>query len=148
MVNYSATLDTTFGALADPTRRAILAQLARGESSVTQLARQFDISLPGVVKHVRVLEESGLLTSEKTGRVRRCRLEPQRLRTAGEWIAFYQQFWEQQLDSLAQYFEELSEKEKHAWQKGNRSRATRSTSGAQSARPSKKYSKHSQSRKS
>jgi DNA-binding transcriptional ArsR family regulator len=116
MVKYSATaLDATFGALADPTRRAILARLARGESSVTKLAARFDISLPGVTKHLRVLEIAGLLASTKQGRVRRCRLEPRRLRDAAEWIQFYQQFWEDQFDALENYLAETAEEEEQ-WQ--------------------------------
>jgi len=110
MVQYSqAGLDATFGALADATRRAILAQLARGETSVTRLSAQFDISLPGVLKHVRVLETAGLLRSTKEGRVRRCRLEVKPLRSAAEWMEFYQQFWDEQLDSLAEYLENTAD---------------------------------------
>jgi DNA-binding transcriptional ArsR family regulator len=112
---YEAALDATFGALADPTRRAILARLARGESSVTKLAARFDISLPGVTKHLRVLEDARLLASTKQGRVRRCRLEARRLRDAAEWIQFYQRFWEEQLDSLEDYLAETADEEE-PWQ--------------------------------
>jgi DNA-binding transcriptional ArsR family regulator len=116
MVKYSsAALDATFGALADPTRRAILARLARGETSVTEIAARFEISLPGVTKHLRVLESAGLLASTKRGRVRRCRLEPRRLRDAAEWIRFYQQFWEEQLDALEDYLAETADEEE-SWQ--------------------------------
>ena len=112
MVKYSARLDATFGALADGTRRAILARLALGETSVTEIAARFDISLPGVLKHLRVLESAGLLESEKDGRVRRCRLSPAPLRTAAEWIDFYQRFWEEQFDALEEYLRDTSTDEK------------------------------------
>lgn len=112
MVKYlEARLDATFGALADSTRRAILARLALGETSVTEIAARFDISLPGVMKHLHVLEGAGLLESEKDGRVRRCRLSPAPLRTAAEWIDFYQQFWEEQLDALEDYLAETADEE-------------------------------------
>jgi DNA-binding transcriptional ArsR family regulator len=116
MVKYSeAALDSTFGALSDPTRRAILARLAQGETSVTELAARFDISLPGVTKHLRVLEDARLLASTKQGRVRRCRLEARRLRDAAGWIQFYQRFWEDQLDALEDYLAETADKEE-PWQ--------------------------------
>lgn len=115
MVKYAEpALDATFGALSDPTRRAILAQLARGESSVTQLASRFEISLPGVTKHLRVLESAGLLRSSKRGRVRRCRLRPEPMKDAAEWIQFYRRFWEDQFESLAEFIEEMK-KEDVSW---------------------------------
>ena len=108
MVKYQRReLDTTFGALADATRRGILEQLAGGESSVTELAQPFDISLPAISKHLRVLERAGLLNQEKDGRVRRCRLDAGPMKEASDWISRYQRFWEQQLDSLASYLEKL-----------------------------------------
>ena len=108
MVKYNhRELDTTFGALADATRRGILEQLAGGESSVTELAQPFDISLPAISKHLRVLERAGLLSQEKDGRVRRCRLDAGPMKEASDWISRYQRFWEQQLDSLASYLEKL-----------------------------------------
>ena len=82
-----AKLDSTFSALADPIRRTILARLARGEATVTELARPFDVSLPAISRHLRVLEEAGLLERTKVGRVHRCRLREQPLREAQEWIA-------------------------------------------------------------
>jgi DNA-binding transcriptional ArsR family regulator len=104
VVNYSeASLDAVFSALADPTRRAILAQLARGESSVTKLAEPFDVSLPAILKHVRVLERAGLLTHEKDGRVRRCRLKAKPLRQAVSWLDHYRSFWEVRLDALERH---------------------------------------------
>jgi DNA-binding transcriptional ArsR family regulator len=93
-------LDATFSALADPTRRAIVTRLAQGESSVTELAEPFDISLPAVSRHLRVLEEAGLLAREKHGRVHRCRLAPGPLGEAVEWIVVYGRFWEERLDAL------------------------------------------------
>lgn len=108
MVNYRAeTLNHTFAALADPTRRAILERLSFGDSSVTALAEPFDVSLPAISKQLRVLERAGLLTQEKDGRVRRCRLEALPMKEAVEWIAQYQRFWEDKLDSLANYLENL-----------------------------------------
>jgi DNA-binding transcriptional ArsR family regulator len=110
MVNYpraasAELLDATFGALADPTRRAILARLAQSEATVTELAAPFDVSLPAVSKHLRVLESAGLLRREIDGRIHRCRLAPQNMKDAGAWIETYRVFWEAQFDALAQYLE-------------------------------------------
>ena len=108
MVRYSSSeLDATFGALADATRRGILEQLVGGESSVTNLAEPFNISLPAISRHLRVLERAGLLSQEKDGRVRRCRLDAGPMKEASDWISRYQRFWEQQLDSLASYLDQL-----------------------------------------
>ena len=108
MVKYqSSELDMTFGALADATRRGILEQLSGGESSVTKLAEPYNISLPAISKHLRVLEKAGLLSQEKNGRVRRCRLDAGPMKEASDWISRYQRFWEQQLDSLAIYLDKL-----------------------------------------
>ncbi len=108
MVNYqSGELDTTFGALADATRRGILEKLADGDSSVTKLAEPFNISLPAISKHLRVLERAGLLSQEKDGRVRRCRLDAGPMKEASDWVSQYQRFWEQQLDFLASYLDQL-----------------------------------------
>lgn len=115
MVKYSeAALDQVFGALADPTRRAILARLATGQTSLMQLAQPHKMSLVAVQKHVRVLERAGLVETEKEGRVRRCTLQPKALRTAAEWIEFYQKFWEEQFDALEHYIEEM-QKEDPSW---------------------------------
>ncbi len=104
MVNYSAhTLDATFGALAHPTRRAILKHLAQRESSVQELARPLRVSLPAISKHLALLEKSGLITSEKHGRVRQCRLSAAPLEDATAWLAFYRQFWERRMDGLDAY---------------------------------------------
>jgi len=106
-------LDRTFAALADPTRRAILARLAQGEASVTSLAAPFRMSLPAVSKHLRVLERAGLVGRSREGRVHRLRLEASPLREAEAWIAHYRSFWEAQFDALARYLEETAE-EPHA----------------------------------
>ena len=112
MVNYSArALDTTFSALADPTRRAIVARLARGECSVTDLARPFDVSLPAVSKHLRVLERAGLLARRREGRVHRCRLVARPLKDAEQWIERYRRFWEERFRSLDKYLREPEGKE-------------------------------------
>lgn len=106
MVNYKPDLDATFSALADSTRRAILARLASGEASVKELAAPFHVSLPAISKHLRVLERAGLLRQEKDGRVRRCRLAAEPLRQAAGWIDRYKSFWEGRFDALADYLEE------------------------------------------
>jgi DNA-binding transcriptional ArsR family regulator len=99
-------LDAVFSALADPTRREIVARLADGERSVSDLAEPFDISLPAVTKHLRVLEHAGLLRHRKRGRVRYCHLAPAPLRSADDWLARYRVFWEARFDGLAAHFEE------------------------------------------
>jgi DNA-binding transcriptional ArsR family regulator len=101
-----APLDAVFSALADPTRREILARLAEGESSVTCLAEPFDISLPAISRHLKVLEGAGLLAREKDGRVHRIRLVPDSMLDALEWMAHYGRFWEEQLDSLDAFVRE------------------------------------------
>lgn len=112
MVNYSFnSLDSTFAALADPTRRAILARLAHSEASVTELAEPFNISLPAISRHLRVLEKAGLLAREREGRVHRCRLKAEPMKQAAEWMATYQPFWEGQFDALANYLAETGEEE-------------------------------------
>ncbi len=107
MVKYqNDPLSEVFGALADPTRRAILARLAMGETSVGELAEPFEMSLPAVSKHLGVLETAGLVQREKQGRVRRCHLDGRPLEAAATWIEHYRRFWEARLDSLARYLEE------------------------------------------
>jgi DNA-binding transcriptional ArsR family regulator len=96
----SQRLNATFGALSDPTRRAIVERLTRGDASVGELAEPFDISLPAISKHLTVLEQAGLVVRIKEGRTRRCRLLEDPMREALEWIARYGSFWEGQLDSL------------------------------------------------
>ncbi|MEE9186566.1 MAG: metalloregulator ArsR/SmtB family transcription factor [Bacteroidota bacterium] len=110
--NTSSSLDTTFSALADPTRRAILARLARGETSVTKLARPFDMSLPAVSKHLGVLEHAGLIRREKKGRIHRCRFIAGPMKDAALWIERYRRFWEGRLEALAEYLEKSNKKEK------------------------------------
>jgi len=122
MVNNQRALDSTFAALSDATRRGILARLASGEASVTELAKPYDISLPAVSKHLRVLESAGLVARSKDGRVHRCRLEAAPMKSAADWIAHYRQFWEAQLDSLQRYLENSTEKEKQPWPKHKKSR--------------------------
>jgi DNA-binding transcriptional ArsR family regulator len=144
MVNYSPVpLDATFGALADPTRRAILARLAQGEAMVTELAEPFHVSLPAISKHLRVLESAGLLEREIDGRIHRCRLSAQPMKNAAAWIEQYRAFWESQFDALAKYLETTASKEKQAWQahkKAKRARALRSKSAGRSRRRAKKSS--------
>jgi DNA-binding transcriptional ArsR family regulator len=96
-------LDATFGALADPTRRAIVERLTHGAASVGELSEPFDISLPAISKHVAVLERAGLVARTKKGRVSHCRLIEEPMRGALEWIATYGSFWEDQLDSLGRF---------------------------------------------
>ena len=104
MVKYQTeTLDLTFAALADPTRRSILTRLSAGDSSVMALAAPFDVSLPAISKQLRVLERAGLLVQEKDGRIRRCKLEAQPMKEAVDWIAQYRRFWDDKLESLASY---------------------------------------------
>ena len=126
MVKYYNSLDSTFGALADPTRRAILAALMLGQSSISDLAKPHRMSLPAVMKHVRVLEQAGLLTQNKSGRTRHCRLAAAPLKNAEHWIAQYRVFWEGTFDSLERYLAEQKAKEDQKWQRRNRSRESRS----------------------
>src|ERR1700691_6183434 len=114
MVKYNRKLDATFQALADPTRRAILAALARGQASVSDLARPYRMTLPGVMKHLRVLERAGLVTQRKIGRSRRCRLVARPLKDAEDWISRYRKFWENQFDALERYLaqDQLQENQK------------------------------------
>ena len=114
MLNDSARLDLAFQALADPTRRGMLARLSRGPASVSELARPYRISLPAVMQHLQQLEASGLVRSEKQGRVRTCRLEPKALGKAEQWIAEQRELWEGRLDRLEDYLEELKAKEKNS----------------------------------
>ena len=105
-------LNTTFAALADPTRRAILARLASGEASVTELAQPFEMSLPAVSKHLRVLERAGLIARGREAQWRPCRLQAGPLRDADEWLEQYRRFWEESFDRLDEYLRELQQKEK------------------------------------
>jgi DNA-binding transcriptional ArsR family regulator len=105
-------LDSTFAALADPTRRSILARLAGGEASVTELAEPFDMTLPAVSKHLKVLERAGLITRGRRAQWRPCRLEPARLKEASDWLEEYRRLWEKRLDRLDEYLRDLQGKEK------------------------------------
>lgn len=105
MVTNSPNLDLIFGALADPTRRAILSRLALREATVGQLAEPFDVSRPAISKHLRVLERAGLVGRTPEGRISRCRLEAGPMRDAAAWIERYRLFWERQLDQLQRYVE-------------------------------------------
>jgi DNA-binding transcriptional ArsR family regulator len=137
MVKYSDNeLNSIFAALADATRRGILARLARGEASVTDLAAPFDISLPGVSKHLRVLERAKLITRRKVGRVNRCRLVAEPMRNAAEWIEHYRQFWEGQFDALARFL--VRGEGDKAWLLHNRGPKCGSKSGASSRRQGRK----------
>lgn len=101
----SAPLDRTFSALSDATRRDVLERLALGPASVSELARPVGISLPGMLKHIRILEEANLVTSEKKGRTRECRLGPGQLDDATRWIEWYRERWDRRLDRLEAYIE-------------------------------------------
>jgi DNA-binding transcriptional ArsR family regulator len=107
MLNDSPMLDRTFQALSDPVRRGMLSRLSRGPASVTELAEPFSISLPAVLQHLKALEDSGLVQSEKKGRVRTVRLEPETLSTAESWIAERRTDWEAQLDRFENYVRTL-----------------------------------------
>ena len=106
-------LDRTFSALADPTRRAILARLSEGEASVTELARPFRMTLPAVSKHLKVLEQAGLIARSRERQWRPARLEAQPLRDVAEWAERYRRFWEERYDRLDEYLDELQGKEEH-----------------------------------
>jgi DNA-binding transcriptional ArsR family regulator len=117
-------LSATFGALADPTRRAILARLALGEASVKELTEPFNISGPGISKHLKVLERAGLITRGREAQWRPCRLEPAPLRSVDAWLDEYRQLWEARLDRLGDYLRELAPPQKK--------RAPRKTRGRRS----------------
>ena len=104
-------LSHTFAALADPTRRAILARLALGETSVTELAQPFEMSMPAVSKHLKVLERAGLISRSRTAQWRPCRLAPEPLREVTEWLEDYRRFWDDSLDNLADYLKKLQSKD-------------------------------------
>jgi DNA-binding transcriptional ArsR family regulator len=107
MLNQSSALDLAFQALADPTRRALVERLAHSPASVSDLARPFSMSLPAVMQHLAVLEGSGLVVSEKVGRVRTCRIEPRALSLVEQWINTRRTEWERRLDRLGDYLDEL-----------------------------------------
>ena len=106
MLNHNASLDLMFKALADPTRRALIDRLARGEASVSELARPFAMSLPAVHQHLQVIEEAGLMSWSKEGRVRRCRLDPRALDGVAGWIMQRSAIWNRRLDALGRHLKE------------------------------------------
>jgi DNA-binding transcriptional ArsR family regulator len=119
-------LTATFAALADPTRRAILARLASGETSVTELAAPFRMSMPAVSKHLKVLEHAGLIARGRDAQRRPCRLEAGPLENAAQWLDHYRQFWEQSFDRLDNYLKELQKEQKYGRNKRRRKRDRKS----------------------
>ncbi len=111
MVNQSESLDATFGALSDPTRRGILAQLAEGQEKVTELARPYQMSLPAISRHLRILERAGLITRTRVGREHRIRVDPKPIQQAMEWIGVYAAAWSHQFNALDEYLMKVQEKE-------------------------------------
>ena len=111
-------LSTTFAALADPTRRAILGRLISGAASVTELAEPFDMSLPAVTKHLKVLQRAGLISQSREAQWRPCRLEARPMREAAEWMEQYRQQWERRLDRLDEYLAQTNKKPRRARGKG------------------------------
>ena len=104
-------LSATFSALADPTRRAILSRLARGEATVTELAKPFDVTLPGISKHLKVLERAGLVSRGRDAQWRPCRLRARPLKDVANWVEHYRRFWEESLDRLDDYLKEVQAEE-------------------------------------
>jgi DNA-binding transcriptional ArsR family regulator len=104
-------LDATFGALADPTRRAILSRLVEGDRSVTELAKPFEMSQPAISKHLKVLERAGLISRSRSAQSRPCRLNPEPLKEADQWIEEYRKFWEASFDRLGEYLKQMQLKE-------------------------------------
>src|SRR5438067_7324781 len=109
---YPPRFDASFAALSDATRRGVLEQLGRADASITDLAGKFDMTLTGMKKHVGVLEDAGLVVTEKVGRVRTCKLGPRRLQEVTDWVEKYRQLWEARFDELDAVVEELKQKEK------------------------------------
>jgi len=143
---YSDSLDATFAALSDPTRRAILERLARGAASVTELAEPFAVSLPAISKHLKVLRQAGLLAREKDGRVHRCCMVVGPMKDAALWIDRYRRFWERQFDALGNYLNQL-EKEDRTWPPRALSQKPRSASKGRSRRLARKSSGHGRTQK-
>jgi DNA-binding transcriptional ArsR family regulator len=108
MLNHAFALDRVFHALADPSRRSMLDRLSRGPATVSELARPLTMSMPAVVQHLHVLEETGLVSSEKVGRVRTCRIEPAAMQSAEEWISDRRTMWERSLDRLGAYLDQTA----------------------------------------
>jgi DNA-binding transcriptional ArsR family regulator len=134
-------LSQTFSALADPTRRAILAQLSKGEASVTDLARPFleDMSLPGVTKHLKVLERAGLITKSRDAQWRPCRLNAPALKDAADWMEQYRVFWEESLDRLGEYLATVQAKERASKQAASKTPTAKPRASQQrAAKPARK----------
>lgn len=112
MTISSQNLDSTFAALADPTRRAILSRLARGDATVSKLAEPFRMTLPAISKHLKVLKEAGLVSQGRDAQWRPCRLEAAPLKDAGDWIDHYRRYWEESFDRLDDYLRDVQSKEK------------------------------------
>jgi DNA-binding transcriptional ArsR family regulator len=145
MVNYrSGSLDEVFAALADPIRRGIVARLARGEASVGDLAAPYRVSAPAISRHLRVLENAGLLERHKRGRVHHCRLRPQPMSAAAEWIEQCREFWESRFDALEKYLQQTQSqtpKESASWPQPAPARRRNSSSAARSKQRAKRSSK-------
>jgi len=136
MVKYSDDeLDTVFAALSDRTRRHVLEALSGGERSVTDLAAEHEMSLPGFMKHLRVLEDAGLVAREKEGRVVSCELSAQPMKAASHWMSRYEKFWTEKLDSLARYL--YQQEELQTWNKASGKNPSSSSTGATPSRPRK-----------
>ncbi len=137
MVQYaSADLDMSFAVLSDATRRGVLEQLGREAASITQLADRFHMTLTGMKKHVGVLEQAGLVVTEKVGRVRTCRIGARRLDDAAAWIERYQQLWDERFDGLDRVIDELKRKEQSD---GRDERQTERQTKQQTKRPTKRH---------
>jgi DNA-binding transcriptional ArsR family regulator len=148
MVYSQNQLDAAFGALSDATRRSILAQLARGDRSISDLASNFDMTLPAVSKHVRVLEQAGLAAVRQEGRVRLCHLVASPLRDAASWIDDYRRFWDASFDRLAEFLDQTLTEDTSAWQAPRSQPSPRSSkSGARSTPPGRGSSPRGRRRK-
>jgi DNA-binding transcriptional ArsR family regulator len=145
MVQYHPTrLDHVFGALADPTRRAVLARLDRGEHTISELAEPYGMSLTGFIKHLGILEDAGLIERHKAGRVVSCRLKHGALKGAREWLERHESFWKVQLDRLEAY---LERKENERWNTQS-TKAPASPSGGRTTRRSRRSTRHGRTRSS
>jgi DNA-binding transcriptional ArsR family regulator len=130
----SGALDAIFGALADPTRRAILARLASGEVTVNELAQPFAMTQPAVSKHLKVLERAGLIERSRDAQRRPCRLHPEALKTVADWVAHYEHFWTESFDRLDEYLRTLKAEDEHERPKTATNRRSR-TAAARKPRP-------------
>jgi DNA-binding transcriptional ArsR family regulator len=119
MAATAETLDARFAALADPTRRAILKRLAKGEATVTQLAKPFPVSQPAITKHLKVLERAGLISRSRDAQRRPCRLRPEAIKDVADWTETYRKFWEERYDKLDGYLEQMKRKERKNGRSGS-----------------------------